>query len=149
MPLRVIYRRAIDDGVVAVSPVERVRLPAVRGRRERIASREEAAALLEALPADVRVVYAIAFYAGLRLGELRALRWDDVDVTRGVIRVRASMDHLAGRRRAEERGRRPPRADRRPAPRAPARAPPRERGPRLRRARSDPGPAVHGHERDP
>jgi integrase len=35
-------------------------------------------------------VYATAAFAGLRMGELRALRWRDVDFPRSVIRVRAS-----------------------------------------------------------
>jgi hypothetical protein len=37
MPLRVIVRRAIQDGELAVNPTEHLRLPAVRGRRDRIA----------------------------------------------------------------------------------------------------------------
>jgi len=36
-PLQVIYRRAIEDGDLALNPCERLRLPAARGRRERIA----------------------------------------------------------------------------------------------------------------
>ena len=35
-------------------------------------------------------VYGTAAFAGLRMGELRALRWRDVDFRRSVIRVRAS-----------------------------------------------------------
>lgn len=93
MPLRVIFRRAIQDGEVMVNPCESLRLPAVRSRRERIASPEEAAELLTALPADIRAVFACAFYAGLRSGELRALRWEDVDLAAGLIRVERSMDH--------------------------------------------------------
>ena len=50
MPLRVIFRRAIEDGDLAVNPTGHLRLPAVRGRRERIASPEEAQRLLAALP---------------------------------------------------------------------------------------------------
>ena len=38
MPLRVIYRRALTRGDVAVNPCVGLELPAVRGRRERIAS---------------------------------------------------------------------------------------------------------------
>ncbi len=35
-------------------------------------------------------------YAGLRLGELQALRWEDVDFDRGVIHVRRSWDRREG-----------------------------------------------------
>lgn len=48
MPLWVIYRRALEDGDVADNPCGGLRLPAARGRRERISSPEEAAALLAA-----------------------------------------------------------------------------------------------------
>jgi integrase len=41
-------------------------------------------------------VWATAMYAGLRLGELRALRWEDVDLGAGVIRVKRSWDPKAG-----------------------------------------------------
>jgi integrase len=90
-PLQVIYRRAIEDGDLAVNPCERLRLPAARGRRERIASPSEAAALIAALRPEDRALWACAFYAGLRRGELRALLWDDVDLADGLIRVERSM----------------------------------------------------------
>jgi integrase len=96
MPLRAIYRRAIARGEVAVSPVSGIALPAVRGRRDRIASPQEARELLDALPLADRALWATAMYAGLRLGELRALRWEDVDLAGGVIRVEKSWDPKAG-----------------------------------------------------
>ncbi len=92
MPLRVIYRRAIEDGDVGVNPCSSLRLPAVRGRRERIASPEEAQRLLAAVPDRDRPVWTTALYAGLRRGELLALRWEDVDLAAGVIRVERSYD---------------------------------------------------------
>jgi integrase len=67
-----------------------VREPAaasVRGRRERIASPEEAQRLLAAVTERDRPLWATALYAGLRRGELMALRWEDVDLAGGVIRV--------------------------------------------------------------
>jgi integrase len=91
-PLQVIYRRAIEDGDLAVNPCERLRLPAARGRRERIASPAEAEALIAALRSEDRALWGCAFYAGLRRGELRALLWDDVDLADGLIRVERSMD---------------------------------------------------------
>jgi len=90
-PLQVIYRRAIEDGDLAVNPCERLRLPAARGRRERIASPSEAAALIAALRTEDRALWGCAFYAGVRRGELRALLWSDVDLASGLIRVERSM----------------------------------------------------------
>jgi integrase len=92
VPLRTVYRRALDLGDVAVSPVAGVRLPAPEGVRDRIATPAEAAALISALRVDDQALWGSAFYGGLRLGELRALRWSDVDVAKGVIRVERSMD---------------------------------------------------------
>jgi integrase len=90
-PLQVIYRHAIEDGDLALNPCERLRLPAARGRRERIAAPAEAAALIAALRAEDRALWGCAFYAGLRRGELRALLWNDVDLADGLIRVERSM----------------------------------------------------------
>jgi integrase len=56
----------------------------------------EAEALIEALPAGDRTLWATAFYAGVRLGELRALRWGDLDLAAGRIEVRRSWDPEAG-----------------------------------------------------
>jgi integrase len=96
MPLRVLYRRAIRDGIVAVNPCTGVELPAVRGRRDRIASPDEAAALIAALPEGDRALWATALYAGLRAGELMALRWGDVDLASGLIRVERAYDPKGG-----------------------------------------------------
>lgn len=92
VPLRTIYRRAIDLGDVSVSPVSGVRLPAPEGTRDRIATPAQAAHLISVLRLDDHALWGSAFYAGLRLGELRALRWSDVDLAKGLIRIERSMD---------------------------------------------------------
>ena len=74
MPLRAIFRRAVARGELAVNPTSALELPAVRGRRDRIVSPEQAAQLLVALPERDRPLWATALYAGLRRGELQALR---------------------------------------------------------------------------
>jgi len=68
----------------------------VRGKRERIAEPSEAAKLLAALPKSDRALWATAFYGGLRLGELQALRWEDVDLATGVLRVKRAWDKVEG-----------------------------------------------------
>jgi integrase len=97
-PLQVICRRAVHDGDLAIDPTEGLLLPAVRGRRDRVASREEAATLIAALPESERALWACAFYAGLRRGELRALRWSAIDLasTPAAIHVRRTWDDEDG-----------------------------------------------------
>lgn len=87
MPVRVIYRRALRRGDVAVNPTTGLDLPTNRGKRDTFVEPAAAAALIEALePAD-RAAWAIALYTGLRLGEWRAIRWDDVDLDAGELHV--------------------------------------------------------------
>ena len=92
MPLRVTYREAVATGDVPVNPTLGLRLPASRGRRDRVAAPSEAEALLDALPEGDRAVWAAALYAGLRRGELLALRHEDVDRQARTIRVARSYD---------------------------------------------------------
>jgi len=93
-PLRVIYRRAIRDEEVTADPTERLELRRPDGRRERIADPTEAAALIAAIAEGERALWACAFYAGLRRGELRALRWGDVDLAARVIHVSRGWDAI-------------------------------------------------------
>jgi len=96
MPLRAIYRRAVARGIVEVNPTTGLELPAVRSKRDRIASPAEAASLIEALPRGDRALWATAMYAGLRRGELMALRWEDIDLGAGLVRVERSWDAKEG-----------------------------------------------------
>lgn len=95
-PLRVAFRRAIRDEQVAASPMDNLELPANRQRARTIPSPSEVVALLEPLPEDERALWATAFYAGLRRGELRALKWSDVDLSTGVINVQQGWDDVEG-----------------------------------------------------
>jgi integrase len=97
-PLRAIFARAVERNQLALNPTTDLRLPANHKRRERVATRAEAEALIGALrsPAD-RAMWATLIYAGLRRGEAMALRAEDVDLTGGAITVSGSWDLYAGR----------------------------------------------------
>jgi integrase len=95
MPLAVIFRRAIDAEVATVNPTGSLRLGAA-GTRDRVESPETIAATLACLPGDLRGIYATAFYAGLRRGEIRGLHWSDVDLDANTIRVSRSWDDKEG-----------------------------------------------------
>lgn len=96
LPLRAIYKRAVARGEVAINPTTGLSMPAVRGGRDRIASPEECAKLLDALSEQDRPIWATAMYAGLRRGEIMALRVEDIDLGAGVIRVSRGWDTVEG-----------------------------------------------------
>lgn len=102
-PLRVIYRRALRRDLVTSDPTKGLELRRPDGRRDRIASPEEARELLAALPDEDRALWATALYAGLRRGELRGLRWSDVDLEGRMLRVERGWDDREGAQAGKSR----------------------------------------------
>jgi integrase len=106
-PLQAIYRRALSRGHVAVNPTVGLELPRSESTRDRVASPAEATQLLGVLPDEDRALWSTALYAGLRRGELRALRWDDIDLDAGIVRVERGWDdhegEITGKTRAARR----------------------------------------------
>jgi integrase len=95
-PLRVIVWRSIDNDDLLVDPCARLKMPVVRNRRTRIESSTTAEALVAALPESEQAFWALALFAGVRRGELRGLRVDDIDFDAGLVRVRRGWDDLEG-----------------------------------------------------
>ena len=95
--LRALYRLAVAHGHCHHNPTQGVMLPAVRGRRDRIEPPEVAERLIAALPYPERAVWATAFEAGLRRGELQAVQWEHIDLDARTIRVHAGWDQCEGR----------------------------------------------------
>lgn len=96
-PIQAFYRRAVDRDELTYNPSERIDLPNGDSKRpKRIASPVEAAALLAALAPEDRPVWATAFYAGLRRGELQALRVRDIDREGNLIAVERGWDQVEG-----------------------------------------------------
>jgi integrase len=96
LPLRAIFKRALSRGELMVNPCTGLEMPAITGRRERFATPAEAEALIDAAPESERALWATALYAGLRRGELMALRWEHVDLAAGLIHVRYGWDPQDG-----------------------------------------------------
>lgn len=99
-PIRALYRDAalIVPGWHGYDPTDGLKLPKVNSRRseERMPTPEQVAALVAAAPERDRGIWATAGLAGLRLGEIQALRWRDVDLNAGTIKVRRSYQRQHG-----------------------------------------------------
>jgi integrase len=97
VPVRSIYRDVMDgDDGPAVNPTTGLNVPGSAGTRDRAVGIDEAEQLIRVLPEEDRPLWATAFYAGLRRGELQAIRWTDVDLAAGLISVERSWDPQAG-----------------------------------------------------
>jgi integrase len=109
MPLRVLVREALRDGIDIADPFRRLSIKAVGPGRNHVADAETVTRLIEALnvapskarsrelvPSETalldRAIWATCFYAGLRLGEVQALKWGSVDMVGGFINVDKSWD---------------------------------------------------------
>ncbi|MCZ2850016.1 tyrosine-type recombinase/integrase [Modestobacter sp. VKM Ac-2978] len=85
--LRSIYSSAVLDRLVASSPVVRVQLPSDDRDRVVPLTVEQVQALTDAMPARTRTMVLTQAGLGLRIGELLALRVQDVDFLRRTARV--------------------------------------------------------------
>lgn len=95
-PLQSMYRRAKARGIVAENPTTALELPAPQPKKAEIVSPAVADHLIALTPDEDRAIWATAVYAGLRYGELRALKWSAIDLAGGEIEVRESWDPKAG-----------------------------------------------------
>jgi integrase len=86
--LKAVFNRGIRPGRLAFNPVRAVKLYQEHNARNRCLSPEEEGRLLKALPNRMRPLVTMALHTGMRRGELRALRWEDVDLATATVRVR-------------------------------------------------------------
>lgn len=85
--LRSIYAAAVLDRLVPSSPVVRVALPRVDRPRVTPLTVEQVQALAAAMPDRYRAMVITQAGLGLRIGELLALRVEDVDFLRRTVRI--------------------------------------------------------------
>jgi integrase len=87
-----ILEAAVRDELLTSNPVRRTRLPR-RGAEKEAApiATENVKALIEKLAEPSRSIAALLGMTGLRIGELLALRWQDVDLVNGFLAVNQSV----------------------------------------------------------
>lgn len=85
-------KAAVSDGLIPRNAVAGLKLPKLTREEIDPLSREEARHLLDAVRGDrLEALYVLALNTGMRQGELLALKWDDVDLEGGLLRVRRTL----------------------------------------------------------
>jgi integrase len=96
--LRTIMRTAVDDRLIAASPATiRGAGRAKRNGRTEPATLDELAAIVAAMPDELRLMVLLAAWCALRFGELAELRRKDIDMRRGRLHVRRGVTWADGR----------------------------------------------------
>jgi integrase len=96
--LRKALKQAVLDGLIPRNVCEAVKPPKVERKEIKPLDREQAKALLEAASGDrLEALYVLAVHTGMREGELLGLKWEDVDLERGVLRLRRSLVREGGK----------------------------------------------------
>lgn len=87
---------AVDDELIGRNPLGGVKPPQVQAKPMRFLTHEELALLVEKVDGRYRALVLIAGYAGLRAGELMALRRHHVDLLRRTISITEQVQHIDG-----------------------------------------------------
>jgi integrase len=81
-------KQGVQDGLIPRNATEAVKAPQVRREEMRPLSAEQVKVLLEVASGDrLEALYVLAIHTGLRQGELLGLKWEDVDLESGTLRV--------------------------------------------------------------
>lgn len=98
IPLRGVFAIALDDSVIHVNPVDKIKNTKHQSPPPDPFSRDEMERLLTWLhdkygkdEAVYWLYFELAFWTGMRTGELLALTWDDIDWDAGLIKVSKVM----------------------------------------------------------
>jgi integrase len=91
--LNQIFEEAFYDEIIDVNPIKRTRPAKVIQKEPEPFNQREIENILSVLESPYKEYFQLAFYTGMRTGELIALRWQDVDFKRDKIHIRKSISH--------------------------------------------------------
>jgi integrase len=85
-------KAAMVDGLIPRNAAAGLKLPKITREEIDPLTEEEARRLLESVRGDrLEALYVLALHTGMRQGEILALKWDDVDLEGGILRVRRTL----------------------------------------------------------
>lgn len=88
-----VLEKAVAEKLIARNPAKGCKLPSDRPKEMKVLSREDMQkVLIQAKEENYYELFLLEFATGLRLGELMALQWDDVDLVTGELRINKQVN---------------------------------------------------------
>lgn len=90
-------RYALDEGVIRKNPCRRIHIQHREHGEQRVLNRSEQEKLRQTADDTRDLPALLSLYTGMRLGEICALKWTDIDWEQGTITVRRTVQRIAGK----------------------------------------------------
>ncbi len=88
-------KQAKTAKMITYNPAEGIKLPPVKNKRPRILSPEEQKSFIEALNGErMKMLFLVSLTSGLRIGELCALKWENVNLEKGILSVEGTITRV-------------------------------------------------------
>ena len=88
-----VLKKAVAEKLIARNPTKGCKLPPNRPNEMKVLSREDMQkVLIQAKEENYYELFLLEFATGLRLGELMALQWDDVNLVTGELRINKQVN---------------------------------------------------------
>ena len=90
-------RYALDEGVIRKNPCRRIHIQHRERGEQRVLSRSEQEKLRQTSDGSRDLPALLSLYTGMRLGEICALKWTDIDWEQGTITVHRTVQRIVGK----------------------------------------------------
>ena len=97
--LRSVFTAAHNEGLLLRNPCQKIKIPKAGRRAPRVLTVPEQARLEQAAAEADEIEYLLCLYTGLRVGELCALRWEDIDFEGRILHVARTVQRIQDTRR--------------------------------------------------
>lgn len=86
---------AVNNDILIKNPCQGVSIPKKEAKKRRVLTRDEQETFLQAAKTSpYYMVYVTALYTGMRIGELLALTWDDIDFRKSSISINKTLVYI-------------------------------------------------------
>ena len=95
--LNKVFECAIEDGILAVNPIKNIELPQTESKMREAMSKEQIDIFMSYVKESPKYklhypLFVVLFNSGMRVGELCALTWDDIDFTEETISINKTLN---------------------------------------------------------